>query len=159
MQVGDKRTIPGRVITANDVYIFAGLSGDHNPIHLSEEFARTTQFGTRIAHGMLVASLISAALAACWPGCVYLGQTLGFRRPVLLGDEVTVEMDVMTIRADKPIATIATVCRNQRGEVVLDGEATVKVPVSEMGSVLSPMAAVAQAMGNESGDSQNGRPE
>lgn len=131
MQVGDRRIIPGRVVTANDIYIFAGLSGDHNPVHLNEEYARTTQFGARIAHGMLVASFVSAALAASWPGCVYLGQNLNFRQPVLVGDEIVVELEVIAVRPDKPIATIATACRNQRGEVVLEGEATVKVPATE----------------------------
>ncbi len=146
MRAGAKRVIPGRVMTANDVYIFAGLSGDHNPVHLSEEYARTTQFGTRIVHGMLVASLISAGLAASWAGCVYLGQTLNFRRPVMVGDEVTVELEVLSVRSDKPIASISTICRNQRGEVVLEGEAVVKVPVSEAGEGVSPMADIARVM-------------
>jgi acyl dehydratase len=112
------------------VRTFAELTGDTNPVHLDEEYAATTPFGRRIAHGMIAAGLISATLAndLPGPGTVYLGQDLKFRGPVFLDDTVTVKVEVVKVRDDKPIVTLSTVCTNQDGEVVLDGEAVVMVP-------------------------------
>ena len=108
---------------------FAAASGDHNPLHLDEEFAKGTRFGKRIAHGMLSASLISAVLANDLPGqgSIYLGQSLQFVAPVFPGDTVTARVTVTSIREDKPIIKLETVCTNQRDEVVVRGEATVLV--------------------------------
>lgn len=117
------------VVTAQDVEAFAALSGDHNPVHLDEEYAKTTRFKGRIAHGLLVASFISTVLAAKLPGpgTVYLGQTLSFKAPVRLGDKVEARATVSEIIRDKGRAILKTQCRV--GEtVVLDGEATVLVP-------------------------------
>jgi len=116
-----------KVITDADIRTFADLTGDHNPIHVDDEFASQTRFGQRIAHGMLSGSLISAVLANDLPGqgSIYLGQTLQFVAPVFVGDEVTARVTVRAVREDKPVATLETVCVNQRNEVVIKGEATV----------------------------------
>jgi len=127
-KVGDSAEIT-RTIEQSDIDAFADVTGDHNPVHVDEEFAKTTRFGRRIAHGMLTASLISAVLANKLPGegSVYLGQTLQFVAPVFPGDEITARVTVREIREDKPILKLETVCVNQRGEVVIRGEATVLI--------------------------------
>ena len=127
-KVGDSAEIT-KTITEADIQAFAEVTGDHNPIHLDDEFARTTRFGRRIAHGMLTASLISSVLANKLPGegSVYLGQSLQFVAPVFPGDEVTARVSVKQIRDDKPILKLETVCVNQRDEVVIRGEATVLI--------------------------------
>jgi acyl dehydratase len=129
VSVGDSAT-RNQLITDEMVRRFAELTGDTNPVHLDEEYAATTPFGRRIAHGMIAAGLISATLAndLPGPGTVYLGQDLKFRGPVFLDDTVTVKVEVLKVRDDKPIVTLSTVCTNQDGEVVLDGEAVVMVP-------------------------------
>ena len=116
-----------KVISDQDVQMYAQVTGDFNPIHLDEAYAVQTRFGRRIAHGMLTAGLISSVLAnqLPGPGTIYLSQTLKFRAPVYLGDSVTVNVTVTQVREDKPIATLSTECRNQQGELVLDGEAVV----------------------------------
>lgn len=126
---GDTAEVTKR-ITEADVQAFADVTGDHNPIHLDEEFAKTTRFGKRIAHGMLTASLISSVLANKLPGegSVYLGQTLKFVAPVFPGDEITARVIVRETREDKPIVKLETLCLNQNGETVIRGEATVLVP-------------------------------
>ena len=126
--IGDSAEIT-KTIEQADVDAFAAVTGDHNPIHIDEAFAKTTRFGRRIAHGMLTASLISSVLANRLPGegSVYLGQTLQFVAPVFPGDQITARVTVKEIREDKPIAKLDTVCVNQRGETVIRGEATVLV--------------------------------
>ena len=125
---GDTASL-SKTIGDDDIRAFADASGDHNPLHLDEEFAKQTRFGRRIAHGMLSASLISAVIANELPGegSIYLGQTLQFVAPVFLGDTVTARVTVSSIREDKPILKLATVCTNQRDELVIRGEATVLV--------------------------------
>jgi len=124
--IGDSAEIT-KTIEQADVDAFADLTGDHNPVHVDEEFARTSRFGRRIVHGMLTASLISSVLANKLPGegSVYLGQTLQFVAPVFPGDEVTARVTVKEIREDKPILKLETICVNQRDEIVIRGEATV----------------------------------
>ena len=119
-----------RVISDEDVRLFARLTGDDNPIHLDEAAGRASRFGGRIAHGMLVGSLISTAIGMRLPGpgTVYLTQALKFTRPVRIGDTVTVLVEVLEIIAAKGRARLATTCRNQDGDMVLDGEALVMVP-------------------------------
>jgi acyl dehydratase len=128
MKPGDTAEIT-KTIEQADIDAFADLTGDHNPVHVDEEFAKTTRFGRRIAHGMLTASLISAVLANKLPGegSVYLGQTLEFKAPVFPGDEITARVTVKEMRADKPIVKLETLCINQRNEIVIRGEATVLV--------------------------------
>jgi 3-hydroxybutyryl-CoA dehydratase len=125
---GDTASL-SRAISDDDIRAFANATGDHNPLHLDEEFAKQTRFGKRIAHGMLSASLISAVIADDLPGqgSIYLGQTLQFLAPVFPGDTVTARVTVTSIREDKPIMNLETVCTNQRDEVVIRGEATVLV--------------------------------
>jgi acyl dehydratase len=125
-KVGDSAEIT-KTIEQADIDAFAEVTGDHNPVHVDEEFAKTMRFGRRIAHGMLTASLISSVLANKLPGegSVYLGQTLQFVAPVFPGDEVTARVTVKQIREDKPILKLETICVNQRDEIVIRGEATV----------------------------------
>ena len=127
--VGDSAEIT-KTIEQADIDAFANVTGDHNPVHVDEELAKTTRFGRRIAHGMLTASLISAVLANKLPGegSVYLGQTLQFVAPVFPGDEITARVTVREIREDKPILKLETVCVNQLDEIVIRGEATVLLP-------------------------------
>jgi 3-hydroxybutyryl-CoA dehydratase len=124
--VGDSAEIT-KTIEQSDIYAFADVTGDHNPVHVDEAFAQTTRFGRTIAHGMLTASLISAVLANKLPGAgsVYLGQTLQFVAPVFPGDEITARVTVKEIHERKPIVKLETVCINQHDEVVIRGEATV----------------------------------
>ncbi len=118
-----------RIVTDDLVKQFAELSGDFNPIHLDEEFAKKTRFGRRIAHGMLSGAFISAVLGYEFRErkIVYLSQTLRFRAPVFIGDTVSVKATVIRIREDKQIVTLETVCTNQNGEIVVEGEAAVMV--------------------------------
>ena len=129
LKAGDSAEIT-KIIEQSDIDAFANVTGDHNPVHVDAEFAKTTRFGKRIAHGMLTASLISAVLANKLPGegSVYLGQTLQFVAPVFPGDEITARVTVKAVREDKPIVKLETICVNQRGEVVIRGEATVLLP-------------------------------
>ncbi|MBH2010516.1 MAG: MaoC family dehydratase [Xanthomonadaceae bacterium] len=115
-----------KTITEADIVLFAGVSGDNNAVHTNEEFAATTVFGGRIAHGFLTASVISAAIAnrLPGPGTVYLGQQLRFRAPVRPGDTVHATVTVKSVDLQKARATLDTVCR-VRDTVVIDGEATV----------------------------------
>ncbi|MBN9049833.1 MAG: MaoC family dehydratase [Rhizobiales bacterium] len=120
-----------KTVDASDVVGFAAISGDRNPIHLSEHFAAKTPFGTRIAHGLYTASLISAVLGTRLPGpgAVYMSQTLNFRAPVKIGDTVDVIVEVIDLVPEKHRARLSCICKVD-GEVVLDGEALVKVPTA-----------------------------
>lgn len=126
LQIGDTASL-SKTITDDDIHSFADITGDHNPMHVDDEFAKHTRFGRRIAHGMLSASLISSVIANELPGrgSIYLSQTLQFVAPVFPGDVVTVRVTVTAVREDKPIVKLETVCLNQRNETVIRGEATV----------------------------------
>lgn len=129
LKIGDTAA---HTLTVSDEIVrgFAELTGDRNPVHLDDEFAQSTRFGRRIAHGMIAASQISAAIGNTLPGpgTIYLSQSLQFLAPVFVGDIVTTRVTVTSIKEGKPIATLATVCENQSGEVVLKGEAVVLFP-------------------------------
>jgi 3-hydroxybutyryl-CoA dehydratase len=118
-----------RLVTDELVRAFAEVSGDYNPIHLEEEFAKTTRFGRRIAHGMLSGAFISAVLGYEFAEkkIVYLSQTLKFTAPVYIGDTVTTTATITNIREDKQIVTMDTICTKQDGEVVVKGESVVMV--------------------------------
>lgn len=118
-----------RVVGAADIEAFAEVSGDNNPVHLDEAYARTTTFGERIAHGMLSAAYISAILGTRLPGpgAIYLSQSLRFRRPVKIGDLVVARATVTALDADKGRVTLETVCE-VGGKTVMDGEAVVIAP-------------------------------
>ena len=117
--------------TASEAAIraFAEVSGDTNPVHLDEAYAAGTPFGGRVAHGMLAAAYISAVLGVRLPGpgSTYLKQSVRFRRPVRVGDEVTAQVTVKALDAANGFVTLATVCKVQ-GKTVVDGEALVKAP-------------------------------
>ena len=125
LQVGMSATY-AKTITEADIVLFAGVSGDNNAVHTNEEFAASTPFGGRIAHGFLTASVISAAVAnrLPGPGTVYLGQQMRFLAPVRPGDTVHASVTVKAVYADKARAVLETVYR-VGSKVVIDGEATV----------------------------------
>jgi 3-hydroxybutyryl-CoA dehydratase len=126
LQRGDKASRT-TIITDEMIRTFADLTGDTNPVHLDDAYAASTRFGRRIAHGMIAAGLISATLAndLPGPGTVYLSQTLQFKAPVYPSDTITTTVEVKSVRPDKPIVTLGTVCTNQDNVVVLEGEAVV----------------------------------
>lgn len=129
LQVGDRASM-ARTVTEADVVLFAGVTGDANPVHLNEAWARSTRFGGRIAHGMLTAGYISAVLGTRLPGpgVIYLEQTLRFRKPVRIGDTITATVEVADINREKRRVRLATICTNEEGVEVLTGEALVLVP-------------------------------
>lgn len=133
LSVGMTETLRKTVDSA-DVVGFAAITGDRNPIHLSEHFAAKTPFGTRIAHGLYTASLISAVLGTRLPGpgAIYISQTLNFRAPVKIGDTVEVKVTVAELMPEKCRARLTCTC-SVEDEIVLDGEAWVKVPSREAG--------------------------
>ena len=118
-----------RHVTDELIRKFADVSGDYNPIHLDEEFAKTTRFGRRIAHGMLSGAFISAVLGYEFKErkIVYLSQSMKFTAPVYIDDTVTATATVTNIREDKGIVTLETVCTNQNGDLLVKGEAVVMV--------------------------------
>ena len=118
-----------RTVAAADLDAFAAITGDDNPLHLDEDYAATTPFKGRIAHGMLAAGYISAVIGVKLPGpgAIYVSQTLRFRRPVRIGDAVTARVEITALDPPRARATLATVCR-VNGKVVVDGEAEVMVP-------------------------------
>ena len=120
------------VVGAADIEAFAAVSGDHNPVHMDEDFAKTTAFGGRIAHGMLAAAYISAVLGnqLPGPGAIYLSQSLRFRRPVKIGDSIIARATVKALDDAKAHATFETVCL-VNGKTVVDGEALIMVPRRE----------------------------
>jgi len=128
LKKGDKFST-SKQITDSVVRAFADLSGDYNPIHIDEEFAKTTRFGRRIAHGMISGALISAVLGYEFKErrVVYLSQTMKFVAPVFIDDTVTATATVTNIREDKNIVTLETVCTNQNGGTTLKGEAVVMI--------------------------------
>jgi 3-hydroxybutyryl-CoA dehydratase len=123
-RVGQHSSIT-RTVTAADVEAFARVTGDTNPVHLDAAVAGQSRFGQRIAHGMLVASYISALLGTKFPGpgTIYVNQSLSFLKPVFLGDTLEISATVTRFRPDKGILTLETAVVNQRGEKVLAGEA------------------------------------
>lgn len=127
LYVGQKASLQ-KTFTAADVTLFGGISLDVNPLHMSDEFAKTSIFGKRVVHGILTSGLISAVLAnkLPGPGTIYLGQELKFVAPVFLGDDIRAEVEVAELREDKKIVKLNTTCYNQDGKPVITGMATVK---------------------------------
>jgi 3-hydroxybutyryl-CoA dehydratase len=124
--IGEKASL-SRTVSESDIADFARISGDVNPVHVDEAYAHTTRFGGRIAHGMLTAGFISAVLGTRLPGPggIYLSQALKFTAPVRAGDTITASAEVVAYREDKRIVTLKTECTNQRGEIVVAGEAVI----------------------------------
>ncbi len=126
LKIGDTFSV-SKKITDQLIRQFADVSGDYNPIHLEEDFAKDTRFGKRIAHGMLTASFISTLLGhgLSVRKIVYLGQTLKFKHPAFIGDTVTAIGTIKSIREDKPVVTIETTCENQDNVTLIEGEAVI----------------------------------
>jgi len=126
IHVGDVAEL-AKTVTESDIALFAGVTGDFNAVHIDAEAAKKSVFGERIAHGMLSAGFISAVLGMRLPGAgsIYLSQTLRFTKPVRIGDTVTARVEVLEVLTAKRRVRLATSCRNQNGEVVVDGEAVV----------------------------------
>ena len=122
-----------RTITETDFIIFAGLSGDFNPIHVDHEYAKNTFFRERISHGLLTASFLSRLLGMHLPGpgSVYVSQTLHFSKPVYIGDTITVKAEVIKMDEMERLLTLKTTCVNQNEMTVLDGEGVMKLPKKE----------------------------
>lgn len=133
LSVGQTASI-ARTVTETDIVLFSGVSGDTNPVHLNAEYAATTPFKERIAHGMLSAGFISAVLGTKLPGpgTVYLGQSLKFRAPVKIGDTVTAVVTIKEITPEKRRVVLETVCL-VAGKPVIEGEATVMVDARAAG--------------------------
>ena len=122
--VGEE-AILSKLFSDDDIKAFARISGDDNPVHMNDDYAKGTMFGGRIAHGMLVAGLISAVLGTMLPGpgAIYLSQQLRFRAPVRPGDQVTARARVTEWNSEKGRVTLLTDVINQEGSVVIEGEA------------------------------------
>ncbi|MCU1715797.1 MaoC family dehydratase [Pseudomonas sp. 5P_3.1_Bac2] len=128
LEVGQKANY-SKTVTERDIQLFAEVSGDHNPVHLDAEYAATTMFKERIAHGMFSGALISAAVACelPGPGTIYIGQTMRFTAPVKLGDTLTVRLEILE-KLPKFRVRVATRVFNQNDELVVDGEAEILAP-------------------------------
>lgn len=128
LKIGDKTEF-SKQITEQDVILFAEVSGDDNPVHLDEEYAKGTMFKQRIAHGFLVGSLISAAIAKNLPGngTIYLSQNMKFTAPVYLNDIITAYLEVTEFPKGSQVV-LSTICKNQEGKIVIEGTALVMAP-------------------------------
>ncbi|MGX5220166.1 MaoC family dehydratase [Pseudomonas segetis] len=142
LEVGQKASY-SKTVEERDVQLFAAVSGDNNPVHLDAQFAAESMFKERIAHGMFSGALISAAVACelPGPGTIYLGQTMRFTLPVKLGDTLTVQLEILE-KLPKFRVRIATRVVNQRGEMVVDGEAEILAPRKKQTVEMPPMPQV-----------------
>ena len=129
LKIGDTAEF-SKTVSESDIYQFAGITGDFNPAHMNEEYAKKTFFKTRIAHGMLAAGFISTVIGTKLPGTgsIYVKQNLSFLAPVRIGDTITACVEVIEIIAEKKRVRLKTTCINQEGTQVLDGEAVVSPP-------------------------------
>ncbi len=114
-------------ITEEDIKTFGDLSGDLNPVHFDEDWAKTTMFKGRIAHGILTAAFISTAIGMKLPGpgTIYMSQSMKFIGTVRIGDTITARVEIIDLNDEKQRATLKTTCTNQKGKIVLDGEALI----------------------------------
>ena len=124
--IGSKTTHM-KTITEADIVLFAGVSGDFNPVHVCEDYAKKTLFGGRIAHGALAQALLSAAMAKLPGLSIFLSQSVRFLKPIRIGDTITAVAEVIEARKDKGIVTLKNTCVNQNGEVVVEGEAATRL--------------------------------
>lgn len=131
IDVGDTAQL-SKTVTEETVYLFAGVTGDLNPSHLSEAFARNTLFKARTAHGMLAGGIISAVLGMHLPGpgTIFIRQELNFLAPMRFGDTITAKVRVIEKIPRKSLLRLRTTCTNQDGMMVVDGEALVSPPMS-----------------------------
>jgi 3-hydroxybutyryl-CoA dehydratase len=128
IEIGMKASY-SQTITDSDIKAFAGLSGDHNPVHVDSEYAAKSRFGKRIAHGLMSAGFFSAIFGTRipGPGCVYVSQNLNFLRPVYIDDTVTAEVEVTKIDQEKRRISFDTICR-VKGKKVITGSAEIFIP-------------------------------
>jgi len=133
LKVGDAAQF-AKTIAESDIYLYAGVTGDLNPAHVNEEYAKNTFFKTRIAHGMLLAGLISAVIGTILPGpgTIYISQELNFRAPVRIGDTITAHVEVVQVISEKNRIRLKTFCVKQDDTTVLDGEAIVSPPIKSL---------------------------
>ena len=129
MEIGEKATFT-KTVTEADVVNYAGITGDFNPAHINEEYAKDTMFEGRIAHGMLGAGLISTVLGTKLPGpgAIYVKQELEFTLPVQINDTITAEVEVIEKNEEKNRVTMQTTCTNQKDKVVINGKAVLMPP-------------------------------
>ena len=129
MKVGDKAQL-SKTISESDVYGYAGITGDFNPAHINQKYAEQTHFKSRIAHGLLSAGFISAAIGTILPGpgTIYMKQEMNFTAPVYIGDTITACVEVVEINVERNRVVLKTTCKNQKDEVVLEGQALVSPP-------------------------------
>jgi 3-hydroxybutyryl-CoA dehydratase len=129
IKVGDTAEF-AKTVTETDIYLYAGITGDFNPAHVNEVYAKNTFFKTRIAHGMLTAGFISAIIAnqLPGPGTIYLKQDLSFLAPVHIGDTITGRVEIVELIPEKNRVRIKTTCSNQDGVIVISGEGLVSPP-------------------------------
>ena len=129
IKLGDKAEF-SKTIAEADIYLFAGITGDLNPAHINEEYAKNTFFKGRIAHGMLLAGFISSVIGCQLPGpgSIYIKQDLKFRAPGRIGDTVTAKVTVLEVIEERNRVILQTTCTNQEGTLLLDGQATVSPP-------------------------------
>jgi 3-hydroxybutyryl-CoA dehydratase len=132
ISIGDGASL-AKTISETDIYLYAGITGDFNPAHIDECYASHTFFKSRIAHGMLIAGFISAILGTRFPGpgTIYIRQALSFLAPVRIGDTITASVEVIERHPEKNRIRLKTICRNQEGIMVLDGEALVSPPKAQ----------------------------
>lgn len=131
LKIGDRADF-SKTISEHDVYAFAGISGDFNPLHVDAEYAAQTRFGARISHGALLAGLISTVVGMKLPGpgALYASQSLKFLRPVYIGDTITAFAQVSGLDTSRNRVWLRTGCTNQKGEAVAEGE-SVLLPSKE----------------------------
>ena len=129
LQVGDAAEF-AKTVSETDIYLYAGITGDFNPAHVNENYAKNTFFKTRIAHGMLTAGFISAIIAnqLPGPGTIYLKQELSFLAPVHIGDTITARVEILELNTEKNRVRLKTTCSNQDGVTVLEGFGLVSPP-------------------------------
>ncbi len=124
-----------KTISESDIYLFAGVTGDLNPAHINESYAKNTFFKGRIAHGMLLAGFVSGVIGMKLPGpgSIYIRQELKFLAPARIGDTITARVEITQMQSEKNRITLRTTCTNQENTLVLDGEAMISPPKKSKG--------------------------
>ncbi len=132
LNIGDKATF-AKTITETDVYNFAGVTGDMNPVHVNQPYTETTAFKSRIAHGILSSSLVANVLGTKLPGpgTLYKRQELKFIKPVYINDTIEASVEIIELEKDQNIVKVKTKCINQNGEMVVKGFAWVLPPTKK----------------------------